>query len=377
MQYDVVVVGGGPAGASAARAAALRGARVLVLERERLPRYKTCGGGLVGLSTALCGLPADELDRLTRAAVTEVTWTSDGRWERTRRAQEPMFRMILRADFDAALLDAAARAGAEIRDGVMVTSVDESADGVLVSLRGTEPVRAAVVIGADGSASRIGAHVGVTCEQVDVGLEGEFPAQHSGFESRVLLDWGPVPGSYGWLFPKGDIWTVGVIGGRNDGAAVRSYYRDFLDRLGLSEVPPIRDTGHLTRCRTANSPLRRGSVLVAGDAAGFLEPWSREGISYALRSGRIAGECAADGAVDDYPRRVLAALDPEMAAGREILAAFQRHPLLFHGVLTGLPGAFGLFQRLIDGRTTLGRQVGRPGMHRVLAYLADRAGPRD
>jgi geranylgeranyl reductase family protein len=372
MQYDVVVVGGGPAGASAARAAAQRGARVLVLERERLPRYKTCGGGLVGLSTALCGLPTEELDRLTRSAVTEVTWTCDGRWERTRRAEQPLFRMILRADFDAALIDAAVRAGAEIRDGVTVTAIDEDADGVVLTLRGADPVRADVVIGADGSASRIGGHVGVTCEQVDVGLEGEFPAQNSSFDSRVLLDWGPVPGSYGWLFPKGDIWTVGVIGSREDGAAVRTYYRDFLNRLGLGDVPAIRDTGHLTRCRTTNSPLRRGPVLVAGDAAGFLEPWSREGISYALRSGRIAGECAVTGTIDDYPRRVLAALDPEMTAGREILAAFQRHPLLFHAVLTGLPGAFGLFQRLIDGRTTLGRQVGRPGMHRLLARLADR-----
>jgi geranylgeranyl reductase family protein len=371
MQYDVVVVGGGPAGASAAKAAAMRGARVLVLERERLPRYKTCGGGLVGLSTALCGLPQQELDRLTRAAVTEVTWTSDGRWARTRRSDEPMFRMILRADFDAALLAAAAESGAEIRDGATVTSVQEDAGAVVLSLRAGDPIRAACVIGADGSASRIGAYVGVTCEQVDVGLEGEFPAQHNGFDSRVLLDWGPLPGSYGWLFPKGDIWTVGVIGSRQDGAAVRTYYRDFLDRLGLSEVPPIRDTGHLTRCRTADSPFRRGSVLVAGDAAGLLEPWSREGISYALRSGRIAGECAATGAIGDYPRRVLETLGPEMAAGRAILTAFARHPLLFHGVLTGLPGAFGLFRRLIDGRTTLGRQVGRPGVRRVLVRLAE------
>jgi geranylgeranyl reductase family protein len=343
---------------------------VLVLERERLPRYKTCGGGLVGLSTALCGLPTAELDGLTRDAVTDVTWTLNGRWARTRRAAEPMFRMILRAEFDAAMLEAAAGVGADIRDGVTVTSLEADTDGVVVSLRTGDPVRARVVIGADGSASRVGAYVGVTCEQVDIGLEGEFPAQHGGFDHRVLLDWGPVPGSYGWLFPKGDIWTVGVIGSRTDGAAVRTYYCEFLDRLGLTEVPPIRDTGHLTRCRTAESPLRRGSVLVAGDAAGFLEPWSREGISYALRSGRIAGECAATGAVEEYPDRVLAVLGPEMSAGRQVLAAFQRHPLLFHGVLTGLPGAFGLFRRLIDGRTTLGRQVARPGMHRVLTRLA-------
>jgi flavin-dependent dehydrogenase len=148
------------------------------------------------------------------------------------------------------------------------------------------------------------------------------------------------------------------------------YYRELVERLGLGAVEPLRDGGHLTRCRAGDSPLRRGRVLVAGDAAGLLEPWSREGISYALRSGRIAGECAATAALEDYPRRIETALGPEMAAGREVLAVFERHPLLLHGVLVGMPGAFGLFQRLIDGRTTLTRQVGRPGVARVLARLA-------
>ena len=368
--YDVVVVGGGPAGASAARSAALLGARVLLLEREQVPRYKTCGGGLVGLSTELCGLPATDLERLTHQTITAVTWTLDGRRSRTRRSDEPMFRMTMRDELDAALLRAAEAAGVRVRPGSTVTALEPDGDGVLVRVRGGAAVRAAIVVGADGSASRIGAHVGVRCDLVDLGLEGEFPAPSGAYDHRVLLDWGPVPGSYGWLFPKRGTWTVGVIGSREHGAALRDYYRDLVARLGLAGVAPLRDSGHLTRCRAPGSPLRRGPVLVAGDAAGLLEPWSREGISYALRSGRIAGECAARGTPQDYPRRIEAALGPEMAAGREVLAAFTRHPALFHGVLVGMPGAFGLFRRLIDGRTTLGRQAGRPGMHRVLARLA-------
>ena len=80
-----------------------------------------------------------------------------------------------------------------------------------------------------------------------------------------------------------------MIAARGQGERTKRYLRDFVARLGLAGVEPEHDSGHLTRCRTADSPLRRGRVLVAGDAAGLLEPWTREGISYALRSGALAG----------------------------------------------------------------------------------------
>ncbi len=140
--------------------------------------------------------------------------------------------------------------------------------------------------------------------QVDLGLEGEFPAPDARWERTVLLDWGPVPGSYGWVFPKGDVLTVGVIGSRDQSAALRTYYAELVERLGLSGITPLVQTGHLTRVRTPDSPLRRGAVLVAGDAAGLLEPWTREGISFALRSGRLAGEAAARGRLEAYPLAV-------------------------------------------------------------------------
>ena len=129
-------------------------------------------------------------------------------------------------------------------------------------------------------------------QQVDLGLELEIPVPPpvaARWRERVMLDWGPMPGSYGWVFPKGDVLTVGVIAARGQGGRTRDYLRDFTGRLGLAGYPAARDSGHLTHCRADGSPLRRGRVLVAGDAAGLLEPWTREGISFALRSGALAG----------------------------------------------------------------------------------------
>lgn len=375
-RFDVVVVGGGPAGASAAREAALAGAHTLLLERAALPRYKTCGGGIVGLSAG--ALPV-ELRELTRDRVDQVTFTLAGRASFTRRSRSarPLFSLVFRSELDAALVAAAEAAGARVRTGVTVTDLAEH-DGVVTVGTRSGPVEARVVVGADGTGGRAGGWVGVRCPQVDVGLEAEIPvsaAQAARWRHRVLIDWGPVAGSYGWVFPKGDVLTVGVIGARSQGEAVRRYYRQFLEQLGLDASAATHDSGHLTRCRAPDSPLRRGNVLVAGDAAGLLEPWTREGISFALRSGVLVGRAAARGQLAGYPEQVEAVLGGEMAAGARFLAAFRRHPEAFHAALIGWPGGFGMFCNFTRGDTTLAAELRRRRVSYVLNRAAGRPDP--
>jgi geranylgeranyl reductase family protein len=367
--WDVAVVGAGPAGLSAAYVAARSGARTLVLEKAEHPRYKTCGGGLIGTSLkAVAGrieVPADD-------HVHQVTFTHDGRRGFTRsRRSSPLLAMVRREEFDDRLRLAAIEAGAVIRQRAAVRAVDQDADGVRVRLVDGTELTARVGVGADGSSGVSARHVGVEFFQVDLGLELELavpvPLQQR-WRGRLLLDWGAIPGSYGWVFPKGDRLTVGVIAARGQGEQTRRYLRQLVDRLGLAGIEATHDSGHLTRCRSDESPLRRGRVLVTGDAAGLLEPWTREGISYALRSGALAGAAAASGDLDGYVAAVHEQLVPSMHAGRTLLSVFSRRPGVFHALLATPPG-WRMFANFCHGEASFETILPRLPVRAAMALL--------
>ncbi|MDR6323848.1 geranylgeranyl reductase family protein [Actinoplanes couchii] len=371
LDCDVAVVGAGPAGLSAAHAAATAGARVIVLERAEHPRYKTCGGGLLGTSMRL-SVPTVEVP--ARDRIHAVTFTHDGRRPFTRLSpDEPVVTMVRRSDFDQAWCRAAVQAGAAVRENTLVRAVNQDDRTATVVLACGSSVTASVVIGADGSAGVTARHVGVTFDQQDLGLEVELAAtsaDQARWRGRLLVDWGRVPGSYGWLFPKEDQLTVGVIMERGRAAETKRYLRDFVARLGLSGRRVLRDSGHLTRCRSLGAPVRRGRVLVAGDAAGLLEPWTREGISYALRSGKWAGTVAArHDDLAEYDRLIATGLSPEMAAGRRLLGLFGRHPGLVHALMASPPG-WRVFAAFCRGEVSLARVLRHRAVRAAVTLLS-------
>jgi flavin-dependent dehydrogenase len=176
------------------------------------------------------------------------------------------------------------------------------------------------------------------------------------------------------VFPKDDELTVGVIMAKGKGAETKDYLSRFLAQLGLTDREVRRDSGHLTRCRTEDSPLRKGRVLVVGDAAGLLEPWTREGISYALRSGAWAGEAAARGDLDAYPDAVREHLLPEMVAGRRLYRIFARHPHLMHAAMA-TPLGWRAFEAFCRGELSMAKVVRRPPIRLALSLLGGPAGP--
>ena len=374
-EFDVAVVGAGPAGSSAARAAADAGASVVLLDRAEFPRYKTCGGGLIGPSTG--SLPHGPPVRMP---VTRASFTLRGTKHRERSADDPFLAMTARSELDHWLLDRAAAAGAEVRTPCRVGEVVDGPEHAVVQTD-AGPIRAGHVIAADGTSSRLARDVGVRLARVDLGLEVELETGSSAEEwsERIHLDWGPLPGSYGWVFPKGDSLTVGVIAERGRPETTKAYLQAFLRAQGLDGHRVIHDSGHLTRCRTPDSPLGRGRVLLAGDAAGLLEPWTREGISFAVRSGSVAGAIAARATPNlqaAYAAAIGYELVPEMEAGGACRVAFEKRPEAFHALLAGTGVGWRSFERIARGDTTLDRAMRHPSVRLGIRALSSGRGTR-
>lgn len=372
--WDVVVVGAGPAGSTAARSAAAEGASVLLLDKARFPRYKTCGGGLIAVSYSL--LPPAARSTV-ETEVRGVAFSRSGRMVRLRRSDDALLHMVRRESFDQALVQAAVDAGAQFRDGVRVRGIEERDGRVILDVR-PDTIEAKAVVGADGSAGRCGRYVGVRSERVDLGLEYELAMPrrqdgdpdghplwgHGRKQARgwqdVRIDWGPAAGSYAWVFPKGDRLAVGVIQPRGNPDQSKAYLARWLQQLGLERAEVLAYSGHLTQWRTDDSPLSEGCVLLAGDAAGLLEPCSREGISFALRSGQWAGVAAARASraqpqnradhLNGYCDKVRSVLGVEQRAGARLLRLLERYPALVHGLLGYTGRGWQIFQDVCTGQ---------------------------
>jgi geranylgeranyl reductase family protein len=380
-EWDVAIVGGGPAGLAAARAAAAAGARTVVIERAKHPRYKTCGGGLIGPSLAV----VDDIKIPVRDQIHAVTFSINMEREYTRTSDSPVLAMVVRDEFDYELRKKAESEGAVVLENSPVRHVDQDDTRVSVKLADGSTVHSKILIGADGSAGISARYVGVSFNQVDLGLEVELAVPEdvrNEWKGRILLDWGPIPGSYAWIFPKDDRLTVGVIAGRGRGEETKTYLNKILDGHALSNFERLQDSGHLTRCRTDDSPLRKARVLVAGDAAGLLEPWTREGISFALRSGKLAGEVAASASVistpshlnftlESYGSSIERSLVPEMEAGSRLFAAFTRHPGFFHLALS-TPKGWSVFADFCKGEKSFASVMAKHPSARLASSLIGR-----
>ena len=373
--WDVAIVGAGPGGLSAAHAAASAGARTIVLERGEHPRYKTCGGGLIGTSLAIA---TRRITVPARDIVNAITFTDNGRRSFTRRAAgNPVLTMVRRDDFDNAWYEAALSAGAVVRQNSQVRAIDQDDDRATVTLADGSVVTAKVVIGADGSAGISSRYVGVTFEQQDLGLEVEVvatDADRATWRGRVQLDWGPEPGSYGWVFPKDDELTVGVIMAKGKGAETKEYLTRLLAQQGLADREVRRDSGHLTRCRTPDAPLaprprarrrgRRGAARAVDPRRDQLRP----AVGRVGRRGRRADPRA----LDSYPAMVRQHLLPEMAAGRRLYRVFGKHPHLMHAAMA-TPLGWRAFESFCRGELSMANVVRRPSIGALINLFGGRA----
>ena len=208
--YDVIVVGGGPAGSSAAYALCQAGRRVLILEKETLPRYKTCGGGLS--TRMLKKYFPYSFEPVIETRCRTMSYAL-GRQVVQIPVPEGQLGLVMRDRFDDYLLS---QSGAEVRQGVEVRKVRELADRVEVEAAGGEILEARYLIGADGANSKVARSLGLRRgKRLVAAIEVEVPLPPNG-NNRIpagpLFIFGEIGLGYLWIFPKAGHLSVGIGG---------------------------------------------------------------------------------------------------------------------------------------------------------------------
>ncbi len=320
LQYDVIVVGSGPAGSMAAWSLAKQGVRVIILEREHPPRYKTCGGGVVYRAFRHLPFPLDATvhRRCHRAEFS----LPEANLRFVTERHEPIISMTMRRDFDYALLSEACRAGAVLAAGCKAGNVQQKKDSVLLETD-QGPVSARFLIAADGATGATARRAGwPETRRLVPALEYEISLDRISTDGIDLgcarFDYGAAPYGYGWVFPKRDNISVGVLSTRHAGINLHSFMDAYLGRLGIGTDADMEQHGYVLPMHPRTDGFAKQRILLAGDAAGFADPLTGEGITYAL----LSGEFAARAILDSRP-------DPQAVAANY-------HSLLRHRVLPEL-----------------------------------------
>jgi geranylgeranyl reductase family protein len=341
MSAEVVVVGGGPAGAAAAWRVASLGHPVTVVDRAVFPRDKPCGDGVTPRAVKLLGDMGlgTELERFHRVdgfrLVTRFG-VREQRWAHAKVGLPDHAYVARRGDLDATVLGAARRAGARVIQGRAVDLVRDAGRvrGVVVERDGRrEELAAGVVIAADGATSRLAraarldaaptavvgyaARAELRCDRPDDRFLEVYP--------ELLANDELVP-AYGWVFPLGDgVVNVGVgfVSTSRSWRSIRVpvLVRQLVDQLprhwhlgdGDAVLADPSFAGWKLPMGIAVTPLWRPGFMVCGDAAGVAKPFTGAGISKALQSGMLAGE-AADRALRTGRLSELASYEREVRA---------------------------------------------------------------
>jgi len=324
--YDVIVIGAGPAGATLGYELGRSGLTVLILEKEKLPRYKPCAGGITRRAASLLNFDISSVTEGTAYGARITYQLSD---ECIKRHKEPLLYTVMRSKFDHFLVQKAQEEGATVRDGVRANHI-EITDSAVEVMTSVGTFTAKIVAGADGAKGMVAKNIGLIGD-----AEHNLAIQQEVYiAANKLTDWD----SLVWL-DIGHILSVGVGGPIHFSKRLKPYLERILHHLGDYQV--ANSTGHLMPVRKRGMAIQRGNALLLGDAAALVHPLTGEGIYYAIRSAQLAAPVIAstlqNNTIDlrDYEQAVDAQLMPSIESGRVLSDLFTKSPRFYFNLMKG------------------------------------------
>lgn len=288
-QFDVIVIGAGPAGSSAAMSLASHGYRVAIVDKKLFPREKLCGGLLTQRSEKtyrqIFNKPWDEIIQYRSKGLRIL----DGHKLLNQLDDYKTLAFTNRRDFDAFLLDQALDAGAQGFFGEGVKEID--INNTVVTVGNKMQIKASCIVGADGVNSKV-AHAifgyAFRKPQTAFGLEIEVPRKDTDIVvDRPEIAFGHINWGYAWVFPKKDSYTVGIGGLYGKNEDIKKQFVEFSNKRFEKQLD-YKIKGHFIPFGEFRRYPGRHNILLCGDAAGLVEPITGEGIAFAMQSGHYA-----------------------------------------------------------------------------------------
>ena len=299
--FDLIVLGAGPAGAAAAKTAADHGLRTALVDKRTFPRHKLCGGGITGRAMAhyqrIFQQVSPDIPLVTCRDLSFFAFGEDLGTDRN----APPLHLGMRFVFDAHLVARATQAGAE--DFTGQTCALDSASTAL-DLPGIR-LNAPLIITAHGVNSPTARQLfGAAFDRRHIGFALEVEAPEINPTDPLRIDFGAAEWGYGWRFPKTGSTTIGLGGVMSRNGDMKAALAQYLNRLGADPTQPPK--GQFLPFGAFRKQPGRGRILLAGDAAGLVDPITGEGIAHAMQSGSLAAEAVISALESGAPDTALA-----------------------------------------------------------------------
>ena len=357
--YDLIIIGGGPAGSSAGRLAGQMGLETLLIEKKTFPRYKPCGGAFSEQAMSYLDFKVPE-----RIHERDVYGARVHFGENVIEKHKPyrISTLVTRSALDSFLIEKAGETGIETVMGEKAVGFEESADCVEVSTD-SRSYRARYVIVAEGSSGALKYRIRKrdTKSEYGICMVAEVEAENRVIDeyiyNAVEIHLGVSRGGYGWIFPHEKYFSVGVGGLAEQLPDPRKTMKDFLAANGFEGDYKLK--GGVIPAGGIKRKIISSRVLLCGDAAGFVDSFYGEGIAYAIRSGQLAAEVLSEiitgksgsGAIKDYPARC------EKEFGNNL-----KHSLMLSRLAQSSPGLF--FKIFTQQEDALDKYLEVPAMKR-------------